>query len=380
VLLGPAEMERLARNAASTEEPFASAWAHLRAAADAALEAEPRVYAGDNSLDLRMATSATSSRVRDLCLAYHVTGDERYAGRAVDLFSPWTAADPPPGTQLVSDEFAGGDRADTMAGLGLNVGLAATDMAIAYSLVWPHLAPELRADAETWLRALAPVIIDGHRAWIDNDYYGHQDYNNHLTGHNMGLAAIGFAAKEPDLVRFALDSADNPRDWKEMHDGAILLAEAPLEDQLWHGDPTLTRGAAPPVSGEIYDRYRIVTIRDGRGCGLPYAFFHQRMLTLTAEMARQNGIDLYGYTGPHGENLRLTFQAYAPFLLRGEPVVRRGYYSGNRMFPRQVALYELAARRYPSEELIGRVLTECDRVVHDDEFLGWAAVLLYGGE
>ena len=221
-------------------------------------------------------------------------------------------------------------------------------------------------------------IREGHDAWIDNDYYGRQHFNNHLSGHNMGLAAIGYAFGDEGLISYALDSPENPCDWKEMHNGAILMEAKPNRSQLNPSDPTLTRGAAPPATGEIYDRYRVVTVRDGRGCGMPYAFFHQRMLMVTAEMAFLNGRDLYRYEGPHGENLRLTFDAHAPYLLKKAPVARGGYYAGNRVYESQVHLFELAARRYGGSAAVKQVLESLDRAVYDHETYGWAAVLLHG--
>ena len=192
----------------------------------------------------------------------------------------------------------------------------------------------------------------------------------------MGLAAIGFTLGDEGLITYALDSPENPRDWKEMHDGAILMESKPNPSQLYHRDPTLTRGAAPPANGEIYDRYRVITTREGRGLGMPYAFFHQRMLMVTAEMAFLNGRDLYRCEGPHGENLRLTFDAHAPYLLKKEPVACGGYYAGNRVYESQVHLFELAARRYGPSPAVKQVLESLDREVYDHETYGWAAVLL----
>lgn len=40
MFIGPAEIERLKRNAASREQPFVSAWAKVLEAADAALDAD----------------------------------------------------------------------------------------------------------------------------------------------------------------------------------------------------------------------------------------------------------------------------------------------------------------------------------------------------
>jgi hypothetical protein len=373
-------LARLRRNAASKEEPFASAWEHVLTEADGALSADAEVHTGTDSVELRFAGMRAMRRVRDLCLVHLVTGEARYAEKARELFMAWPSQQPVPGSALVREKYTGQSHGGTIAGLGLNVGLLAVDTANAYSLVWDHLSDQERASTERWLRFLAGLIREGHEAWIENDYYGKQDFNNHLSGHNLGLAAIGFALRDQALVIYALDSPDNPRDWKEMHNGAILLPSKPNKQQLWHGDPTLTRGAAPPVAGEIYDRYRVVTVRKGHGCGVPYAFFHQKMLTETAEMAWQNGIDLHAYVGPHGENLRLTYEAYAPYLLKQKPFAPTGYYAGNRVYESQVHMYELANLRYPSSPQICQVLATLDRAVNHQEAFGWTAVLLYGGD
>ncbi|MBT3290198.1 MAG: hypothetical protein HN380_22845 [Victivallales bacterium] len=378
VLVGSEELARLRRNAATQEEPFASAWQKVLAAAEEAMTAATEVYDGADSVKLRFAGIETMGRVRDLCLAHHVAGEERYAAKARELFMAWAQHSPVPGSRLSREAYAGQSHGGTIAGLGLNVGLLAMDAAHAYSLVWEHLTPRERGTTERWLRFLAVLIRDGHEAWTENDYYGKQDFNNHLSGHNMGLAAIGFALRDQAMIDYALDSPENPRDWKEMHNGAILTSAKRNADQLWHGDLTLTKGAASPATGEIYDRYRVVTVRKGRGCGMPYAFFHQKMLTQTAEMAHQNGIDLYDYTGPYGENLRLTYEAYAPHLLKQEPVARSGYYIRNRVYEAHVHMYELANRRYPDSEQIGKVLRTLNRAVLDHEAFGWTSVLLYG--
>jgi len=378
VFVGAEELARLRQNVASGAEPFASAWSKLLDRANQALAGTIEVYAGADSVELGSRGVAAAGAVRDLCLAYEITKDARYGSKARAIIAAWATHTPLPGTGVSKEPYRGQKHGGSIAGLGLNLGLLATNMANAYSLAWPHLSEADRSAVARWFRFLATEIKGGHVAWIENDYYGKQDFNNHLSGHNMGLAAIGFALSDRELADYAIDSPANPRDWKEMHNGAILTKSKPDAQQLWHGDPTLTQGAASPEEGEVYDRYRVVTVREGRGCGMPYAFFHQKMLTLTAEMAFQNGIDLYRYVGAHGENLRLTYDAYALHLLKREPVARSGYYARNRVYEGHVHLYEIAARRYGYTGPVQQVLSSLNRVVFDRETFGWAAVLLYG--
>ncbi|WP_206028752.1 alginate lyase family protein [Thalassoroseus pseudoceratinae] len=380
VLVGPEELARLRKNSASKKSHLSTAWQNLQADANKALTTEYSPYIGSNSVEFAASGLAAGAAIRDLCLVFEVTGERRYAERARAIMVAWATHQPQPGRNLEKEPYRGQSHGATMAGLGLNVGVFARSMANAYSLVWPHLSETERSAIENWLRFLATEIQEGHEAWIDNDYYGKQYFNNHLSGHNMGLAAIGYAIGYDELIAYALDSPENPCDWKEMHDGAILMESKPNRSQLNPIDPTLTKGAAPPGSGEIYDRYRVVTVRDGRGCGMPYAFLHQRMLVLTAEMAFLNGRDLYRYKGPHGENLRLTFDAYAPHLLKVEPVARGGYYQGNRVYESQVHLFELAARRYERSSPVTQVLDSLNRAVYDHETYGWTAVLLHADD
>ncbi len=85
--------------------------------------------------------------------------------------------------------------------------------------------------------------------WEDNDYFNKQYYQNHLVAHSMGILMLGLATDNDELVQFAIDSPANPRDVKELLSGCILM----------DGDTPCSRekaGSAPPVKGEIYDRYR----------------------------------------------------------------------------------------------------------------------------
>jgi len=278
-----------------------------------------------------------------------------------------------PGAGLSKAPYRAGYKGgDSMAGLGLNVGILATAFAHAYSLAYPAMAERDHAHMEKWLRFLAGEIKEGHEAWVKHNYYSRQLFNNHLSGHNVGLAAIGFALRDRALVDYALDSPDNPRDFKEMINGTLLMPGKPAS-QFAPGDRS--RECAP---GEIYDRYRVATIRKGKGFGLGYAFVHLALLTQTAEMAYHNGIDLFSYTGPHGENLRLSFEYYADFLVADDSSIKGGYYRNNMVPLNSVYIYEIANVRYPGTPKILEVLLKCNRLVDNPALLGRATVLTHG--
>lgn len=377
---GDAEIARLKDNVARREEPFATAWQRTQTAARAALTASPPPpYAGKDSVELLSAATAATGAMRDLLLAWHVTGEAAYGRQARELFMSWAAHEPMTGTTLVNQKgrpqiHPGSE----LEGLGLNLGRIATQFAHVYSLAWPLLNDTDKAVARKWFLYLAGRILEGHRAWIDNGYFGDQRFNNHLTGHDMGLAAIGFATGERTWVTYALDSPENPADYKEMLRGTVIVPGVPLEKQLWRGDPTLTGKAVAPAPGEVYDRYRIVTIRKGKGCGLPYAMLHQKMLTEIAEMAFQNGIDLYAHTGPEGQNLRQTYRYYAPFFVHKRTDIQGGYYANNLLHLNLLHMYEIARLRFPKTMEIDRALAACDRAVSDGSLFGYSAVLTHG--
>ena len=366
-------LAQLRSRAVSSEEPWASAWAQTKRRAAGGLSIDFRPYVGTNSVEFRYRGITAASFVRDLGMVYHVTRDERFATKARASLAAWTGHEPMPGSALSKTPYRPGDRSGaTMAGLGLNVGILATAFCHAYSLAHPIMTADDREAMDAWLRFLAGEIKEGHRAWVEHNYYSRQLYNNHLSGHNLGLAAIGFLLRDQSLIDYALDSPDNPRDFKEMVNGAILMPGKP-PSQFAPGDRSRT---AEP--GEIYDRYRIVTIRRGKGYGLGYALLHLKMLTQTAEMAYHNGIDLFAYTGPHGENLKLAFEYYADFLIQRDASIKGGYYTNNMLPLSSVHIYEIANRRYPGTPKITEVLAKCNRVVSDNELFGRTAVLTHG--
>lgn len=337
-------------------EPWHSAWAEVLQHAYEGLSKSINPYMGPGYLTYFHSALEGAGYARDMGLVYRLYGDERFAKRARDIMIKYaTAKDQNPAAEAPTNR-------------GLVVARATTTFAYAYSLLYDYLGQADRELLENWFRTQAQIIYDAHQLWIANDYFGYQDYQNHLGAHIMGLAVIGYAIGDEDLISYAIDSPLNPRNFYKMIEGAILMPG----DEVHRRDPNTN-----PQPGEIYDRYRTYTNASGPR-GLHYAHINLKFLTLVAEVAYQNGRDLYKYVGPNGERLELAYEFYADFYITGDSTIKGGYYSGEKVSGTNVHIYELAHRRYPNNAKIREVLEKCNRVVYDYEQFGWTAVLIYG--
>jgi hypothetical protein len=100
-----------------------------------------------------------------------------------------------------------------------------------------------------WLRALVPQLKEGALYWKKNGYFDAQYFQNHLAGENMGLVAIGITCGDAELLSYAVNSAENTRDFLDLVEGLILMPG----DEVYYRD---LPGAPAPQAGEIIDRYR----------------------------------------------------------------------------------------------------------------------------
>ena len=118
VLVGPEELARLKerRIKKATVQP---AWDKLLDA-NKALTTEYPPYTGSNSVDFAAGGVAAAAAVRDLCLVYEVTGEDRYADKAKSIIVSW-ATTSRNRAEIWRRNCAGRDT-NTIAGLGLNVG------------------------------------------------------------------------------------------------------------------------------------------------------------------------------------------------------------------------------------------------------------------
>lgn len=395
-------------------QPASTAWEKIRELSENALSREFMPYQeGEYKRYYRTARDQARA-VRDLAIAFHMSGDERFQRRAVEILIDW------------SDEFHRHfdfpnlyPASEIPHASGLVIGRTVTIFADAYALLYPSLDETDRQKIESWFQKLVPPIKESLRLWETGEYlsfqppfFDRQYFNNHLGACTMGIAAIGFALRDPDLIEYAIgQESERTRDYGEVEEfnlrdlyalvnGVIFMPGdfgSGEEGDVWsHGrqDPSL-HGAPPPLPGEIYDRYRVLG-----GNGTHYALLHLRLLTLMAEMTRNNlgtphygGPDFYQYTGNRGENLRVSYELYAEWFITRDPAsVNDGYYvdwiaNGNK--PKTIegdlnalALYELVRLRYPESERIAAALQASgeagDRPAFDPETFGWTAALLYG--
>jgi len=407
----------LAEARARLEAPtdlVAESWRKTRERAEEALTGEFVPYQGMEYLRYYRTGRDQAQFIRDLALVYHLTGEKRYGARGKELLLIW------------ADEFhrlydfpAHYPAVEIPHASGLVIGRTVLIFADAYALLWPLLDGEERERVENWFRGLVPPIKESFRLWEEGTYltmgppyFDRQFFNNHLGACNMGLAAIGFALRDRELISYAMDDQPeaqkrpmgeverwNRRNLPVLIEGVIFMPGdfgSGEEGDVWHRDPSL-QGAPPPLPGETYDRYRVL-----EGKGMHYALLHLRLLTLMAEMGKNNlntphfrGGNFFEFVGRRGESMRVSYEVYADWFIQGDPAaVNDGYYVTAVREGRppeslarnldSMALYELAARRYPESTKIRealRVQGEAGgRLSYDQETFAWSGPLLYAAD
>lgn len=268
------------------------------------------------------------------------------------------------------------------ANVGSNIARAFYPYFVCFELLRGNEAystPEYDAAIESWFRHLAETIKASLNAWNDNDYFGKQYYGSSAIGHSWGLMSIGYALKDADLVNFAVDCIDNPRDFYDCLQGCILMEG----DKLCERD----NASLPAQDGEIYDRYRHAT---GPNKGLQSTSLTLQILSCMARTLENNGLNVYGYTAPTGENLLYPYKFYADFYATCYTVpdtgLKGGYYSGEESRIGKAGdmcgLFELGYNAYPESQAILSVLENMpnrannakdDRQMHDQ--LGYTRLL-----
>lgn len=410
-------LEEARRKVAANHGPAAKAWGKTLERAKLALTKEFVPYQESEYLRYYRTGRDQAQFIRDLAIVHRVTGEPRYAERGREILLDW-ARD----FQRHYDFPRQYPASEIPHASGLVIGRTVTIFADAYALLWPELSPREREEIEHWFRSLLAPIKESLRLWevgeyqgMKPPYFGRQYFNNHLGACNMGIAAIGFALRDPNVIDYVMKPApslpdrvpgeverSNPRDLHVLLNGVILMpgdfgsGEEGDVLQGRPGDPSRA-GYPAPLAGETWDRYRVT-----QGKGMHYSLLHLRLLTLMAEMARNNlgkahytGPDIFEIVGRRGENLAVSYEVYADWFITMDPAaVNNGYYvdAVREGLPRPtvesnldaLSLYELAGRRYPRSEPIRealRVREEAgDRPAFDPETFAWTATLLYAEE
>jgi hypothetical protein len=356
LILSRQELADMKSRALSGKEPWASSWTALQKKADdlCAGKWKTAVYTGDDNKKFYDAAMRDGCAARDLALAYHISGNRKYAQQAVEILSAWLLPEMLPGTKF--------DPEKNFPNLGMLVARSSFPFIYAYDLLAADklIAPEQQARFAVWLRILEGQIKEGGHRWESSDYFDKQYYQNHLVADAVGLMAIGIILQDTNLVQYAVDSAENPRDIKEQIAGLILMAG----DAPYYREP----GNFPVQTGEIMDRYRHFEIGGHFGDyvtkpnrGLQYCGLSSTLLLITAEMGRLNGFDLYNWTAPSGESIKLPLDFYADFYITRDASIKGGIFKGEDSWigvneTTTHAIWEVAAARFPQEPKFKEVL------------------------
>lgn len=288
VFLTEQEISAIRSRVAHRAEPWFSLHRQLIVVADAALALPPqtvvgkgqqpasgnqhdywttRPYAGTgdgviNPLNDRTDYKSAirfSDAVRDLALAYRMTGEPRYARKAVALIETWMVD---PSTRMTPRFTTTNSRIE----------LAVTMPAAFYAL-------DLLWDYPGWDDSAKQAAID----WV----------------RRFGHASNAWRAEK----------ANNFENWR-----VVVAASAGVVS----GDGELAAGAFTEwqeLLGRQMDRQGRLVEELDRTKSLSYSVYALKAMAISAEIAKRQGVDLYGYSDGRGRSLEKGFDFHAPYLV-----------------------------------------------------------------
>ena len=365
----PADVVAIQGDISNQVQPRYAMWLDLKFRADSwCQQTVAAPYTGGDSLAYYNAARAAGNMSSKMALGYLLEGNTNYEAAAKAILLAWAQATPLPGTTIpVTNNFPDS---------GMDVARGSAAFFYTYDYLYNFLSPAERAAIEAWFRALLPTIQAGidrwntpykasstdPRGWVEssnlNDiYFGGQYYQNHLVAHTMGYLLIGYALGDQSLVQFAVDSKANPRSFLTLFDGNILMAGDPY---VYSGDPM----DPPPQNGEDYDRYRHT---EAPGLGLAYATTSLNEMMAMAETLFVNGLNCYTRVGAYGQTMEQPFDFYADFWRLQDSSIKGGFYTGETYETNlwQIAVFEVANKRYPGDPAIQALLNSVDRTIVD---------------
>ncbi len=357
IFMTQADVDLMKTRVANQQQPWYQSWQNVSAKAEADMSKQPVPYTGLEAYLFYDKCTVDSERALNLAIAYQINPKRQYALGALNTLYQWAAQT----TATVPDIYT----YDATNGYNVNTSMlfarSTIQFVFVYDLLHNHFAevnftPAMIQTVENWFSLLAVRVEQGIWTWHNNDYFNKQEYQNHLVAHKMGLIAYGYALHDRDMVQYAIDSDANPRDLVELMAGVIFMAgDAPCVRELPHNPP-------PTQTGEIYDRYRHFTAPDK---GLQYAHLTLTLLTVCAEMTKNNGLDFFQYTAPTGENLELAFDFYSSFYWLKDARLRGGMYGSENhriaLGGDTRAIFELGHSNYPDNRNINKVLEVSNR-------------------
>lgn len=376
LILSRSDIKTMRQNALSGKEPYKSCYELLAKKGAKAVEGKwtPSAYIGDDGYALFKHSQRDGGMARDLAILWQITKKPSYAEAAVKILQTWTETEEWPGIRI-NDSTDGGN-GGMLASRSIFPFLYAFDLLMADNLV-----PQQTCDRfYEWIRALVPVIKEGEHRWKFNNYYDRQYFQNHLAAATMGLFSIAVILRDEALLKYSFDCRDNERDVLDLIQGCILMEG----DDPYYREPEYH----PVCNGEVYDRYRhfelgghykdYVTKPDR---GLQYCNLTGSLLVIIAEICRNNGLDLYGWTGEHGERIPLIWSHYARYYATHN--CSGSIYSGEEWYinindEATSAFWEVANARFPGNPDYESVLAANDRVKRCEMHLFGPVVLTHG--
>jgi hypothetical protein len=283
------ELEEVRRRIAAGEQPFAQSYDALVEQANAALGQPPRSVVdndADHTFYSDLEDTADYSNAQEmsraiytLAAAWRLGGDDRYAEKALQLIDHWTLAD---GTYMEP----GMTRVQPVARHRTFI----TMPGIIYGadLIWAYdgWTDRQRTDFAAWTRTIGETT-----STVPADDYEYPDgeigsKNNKESGRQVLIATAGGFVQDPELQEYAFQT------FREL-----------LPRQI--GAP------GTELDGMMLYEY----LRDGptKG-GFFYSNFALEAMVHLAELAWQQGIDLYTYEN-QGVSLRQALDTMVPYNL-----------------------------------------------------------------
>src|SRR5690606_24863743 len=356
LLFTKSQLEELKLAIKGNSGTLKSSYDNLIVRSNAGLSYQTEPYTGTDSQEFYMRLKDPSGLARNLALAYALTNDEKYALKSIEIMKEWAI-------KCQDIDYV------KYAGTSMMISRSLFPFLCAYDILKnsPHLDKESEIILRSWFLSLVPQVKEGIYIWHQNDYFKKQEYQNHLASHVLGVLALGVVLEDQSLIQLAIDSDDNPRDLYELISGCILM----------EGDKPHHREGShlpPPESGEIYDRYRLVT---NPLKGLGYAHLTLSQLAMAARICYNNNLDVFAYTAPGGEKLLLPFEYYSDFYRLKDGCIKSKFYcpETNKIGRTgdSPGLFELGLAQYPNSEPLQALISSgaFDRATAYSDILGF---------
>lgn len=317
------DIETICEHVKSGDEPWQSAYVKMMSAAERAMEQEPVTvtrkgegrhdywtdppYRGWSKVDSTgpdsrdgqinpesdrgdyMAAIALDNAVRNLGLAYAFTGEAHYAKKVVELLRVWCVDD----ATYMEPKLTNGQS---------HIELYITMPGMIYG-------GYLVLDFEGWDAGVKRGWLDWVRAFSTNATEV-EHKNNFENWRLVLLSTVGVTLDDSGLLENVFDRWRSIIDWQMSPEGWLVHE---------------TR----------------------RTKSLDYSTYALNAMSQTAEIAHQQGVDLYGYKLPDGRGLEFTLDHHAPFVVNPEtwPHEQIAPYKGDN-----AAIYEVAYARFKKPE------------------------------